>query len=156
MNSNTDGFSAETLAQLGALEAVPELVADKGTNSTSLDKYALNLSGKIYLRVGVDLADPTGYVFEATKGDTTTTYNVADYPASGATIAITYEGFMASELDKEVTFTLKNANGEVIDTLTVSANAYLYSASISTNEKLATLAKALYAYGEAAKAFVAK
>lgn len=113
----------------------------------------MNLSGKIYLRVGVDLADPTGYVLEATKGDTKTTYNVADYPASGTTIAITYEGFMASELDKVVTFTLKNANGDVIDTLTVSANAYLYSASNSTIENLAPLAKAIYAYGVAAKAY---
>ena len=137
-NGNTDGFDAATLDQLANLEAIPEGEYDvqKG-EGVGVEYFAMNLRGTIYLRVGIVVEDATGVTLEATKGGKTTVYNVASYTAEGGIIAITYDAFTATELDEVVTFTLKSADGTVIDTLSFSANAYLYSASNSTIENLA-------------------
>ena len=64
-----------------------------------------------------------------------------------------FDGILASELDTDVTFTLLKDGKQIGKSLTYSANAYLYRISISEDAALADLAKAIYAYGAAAKAY---
>ena len=64
-----------------------------------------------------------------------------------------FNELMATELSDEITFTLQKNGEQIGKSLTMSANAYLYNASNGSDANLATLAKALYAYGVAAKAY---
>ena len=153
VDGNTDGFDDKTVTALGNLTGI-DSSEDVDTNSqTALKYFALSLDGAFTLRAGIVLDDTMGVTLEVTKNGKTTTYTVADYPAQGGIIAVPAANIYATELGTDITMVLKRGE-EVIDTLTVDANAYLYRASISTNETLATLAKAIYAYGVAAKAYV--
>jgi hypothetical protein len=113
----------------------------------------MNIDGAFAFRLGV-VANVDGLTLVATKGGKTTTYNLAHYTAKDGIITIVYDGILAGELDEDVTFTLMLGDEVVGKTLTVNANAYLYRASTGENANLATLAKALYAYGMSAKAYV--
>ena len=149
---NTEGFDTATVEALATLGAIDKTSISYEKTGTGIEHFAMNLGGTFFLRAGIVVDDATGMTLEV--GDKT--YNVANYaPDANGIRAIVCDSFTATELDQPVTFTLKQ-NGEVIGTLTVNANAYLYMASQSTIPNLAPLAKAIYAYGVAAEACIAQ
>ena len=125
-------------------------VSDKG----AIGYFGMNLDGAFAIRLGI-VANVEGLTLTATQGDKVVTYNLDEYTANGGIITIVYDGIMADDLDEDVTFTLTLGEEVVGKTLTVNANSYLYRTSIGNDVNLATLAKALYAYGVCAKNYVA-
>ena len=152
VNGSTAGFDAETVEALATLRAIEKSAITYEKTGTGIEQFAMNLSGSFYLRAGIVVDDATGMTLEVGGKS----YGVANYaPDANGIRAIVCDSFTATELDQPVTFTLKQ-NGEIVGTLTVNANAYLYLASQNTSESLAALAKAIYAYGAAAEAYAAK
>ena len=154
MNYNLDALVAE----IGELSAIPEaLITQSGASSAiaNISACGLMLDGAFDLRVGITATTLEGLTLEITKGDKTTTVTLTEDMMKKSYLTVYYDGLNINELDTEVTFTLKQ-NGETIGkTLTFSATAYLYRMQNSENTALATLTKALYAYGNAAKAYTA-
>ena len=148
VDKNTDGFDEDTLTKLAGLTAIPTDANAGEKTGVGVEYFGMNLTGAFSLRVGILLENVEGVTLEV--GDKV--YNVADYTAVEGIRVITCGAFSATELDEDVTFTLRRGD-EVLGTLTVDANAYLYRASNSTEENLAPLAKAIYAYGVAAEAY---
>ena len=144
------GDTDAPVANIGSLAAIPETATTLSGNGFA--QFGMSLDGAFALRVGIALENTEGVTLEVNKGGKITTYNLVDYTAKNGIIAITYGGILANELDSEITFTLKNADA-TIGTLTVSANSYLYRANALTDENLATLARAIYAYGVMANAY---
>ena len=152
VNGSTAGFDAETVEALATLGAIETSAITYEKTGTGIEQFAMNLGGSFYLRAGIVVDDATGMTLEVGGKS----YNVANYaPDANGIRAIVCDSFTATELDQPVTFTLKQ-NGEIVGTLTVNANAYLYVASQSNEDSLATLAKAIYAYGVAAEAYASK
>lgn len=154
LGDNVDNF----VANIGELVAIPEAentltMSGEASDKGAIAYFGMNIDGAFAFRLGVT-ANVDGLTLVATKGGKTTTYNLADYTAKDGIITIVYDGILANELDEDVTFTLMLGDEVVGKTLTVNANAYLYRASTGENANLATLAKALYAYGASAKAYV--
>ena len=83
-------------------------------------------------------------------------YSLASYTADGTMIAIDYDAITALELGELITFTLMDGE-DVLSTITLNAYSYLYTANTSKYAEqyptLAALARAIYYYGEAAKAY---
>ena len=152
MNYNLDALVAE----IGDLSAIPEAPIQLNGETSAIANITacgLMLDGAFDLRVGIQATTLEGLTLEITKGDKTTTVELTEDMKKGNYIAVYYDGLLISELDTEVTFTLK-LNGETVGkTLTFSAAAYLYRMQTSENTALANLTKALYAYGTAAKAY---
>ena len=154
MNYNLDALVAE----VGELNAIPEaLITLTGENSAvaNISACGLMLDGAFDLRVGITATSLEGLTLEITKGDKTTTVELTSDMMKGEYLTVYYDGLYITELDTEVTFTLKQNGAQVGKTLTFSASAYLYRMQTSENTALATLTKALYAYGNAAKAYTA-
>ena len=152
VNGSTAGFDAETVEALATLGAIEKSAITYEKTGTGIEQFAMNLGGSFYLRAGIVVDDATGMTLEV--GDKA--YSIANYaPDENGIRPIVLDSFTATELDQSITLTLKQ-NGEVIDTLTLNANAYLYMASQNNEDSLATLAKAIYAYGVAAEAYASK
>ena len=152
MNYNLDALVAE----VGELNAIPEaLITMAGESSAvaNISACGLMLDGAFDLRVGITATSLEGLTLEITKGDKTTVVELTEDMKKGSYIVVYFDGLSITELDTEVTFTLKQNGVAVGKTLTFSANAYLYRMQNSENTALANLTKALYAYGEAAKAY---
>ena len=152
MNYKLDALVAE----VGELAAVPEFaITLAGENSAvaSIAACGLMLDGAFDLRVGITAQSLEGLTLEIAKGDKTTVVELTEDMKNGDYIVVYYDGLLITELDTEVTFTLKQNGVAVGKTLTFSANAYLYRMQNSENTALASLTKALYAYGTAAKAY---
>ena len=107
----------------------------------------------IYLRLKIALASTEGLSLKVTKGAASETVDLDTYEIKDGLITVVIDDIYANELGEEISFVLMQNGTEIGKTLTVSVNAYLYRASNGADESLATLAKALYAYGEAAKAY---
>ncbi len=120
-----------------------------------ISHFAMTLNGAFSLRVGITVTDRSGLTLVATKGDESVTYNLENYtPDENGMISIRYAGVLANELDEDVTFTLLRGEEVVGKVLTANANSYLYRANAQESDaNLATLARALYAYGIAAAAY---
>ena len=148
--------SADFVTEIGELSDIPEsektatLVGDEYENAKFV-KFGMRLDGAFALRITLEVADTTGLTLVATKGSDSRKYDLSEYEAG--TIVVLYEGITAAELSESVTFTLKKDGAEVGKTLTLSPNAYLYLAAANLDANTATLAKAIYAYGKAAKAY---
>ena len=100
----------------------------------------------------ITVANKAGLTLVAVCGEEKVVFNLDDYTADeNGIITIVYDGILANELDTVVTFTMMDGEEAVGKVLTVNANSYLYRVSVGTDAKLASLAKALYAYGVSAK-----
>ena len=154
MNYNLDALVAE-IGELASVLEAPITMSGETSAIANITACGLLLDGAFDLRVGIEATTLEGLTLEITKGDKTTVVELTADMMQGNYIVVYYDGLNINELDTEVSFTLK-ANGEVVGkTLTFSANAYLYRMQNSENTALATLTKALYAYGNAAKAYTA-
>ncbi|MBR2612628.1 MAG: Ig-like domain-containing protein [Clostridia bacterium] len=155
VDKNTNGFTEDIIAKLGALSAIDESEGVYTKTGVGFEKFALRLDGAFALRVGIVLpegAEASRYTLEATKDGVTRTYRLTDGVVQDGIISVVVYDICASELDTEITIELKEGDSTV-GTLSVSANAYLFCASQSTIDGLAPLAKAIYAYGVAASAY---
>ncbi len=150
---------SEFVTEVGTPEAIPEsenILALSGEESTNyaISKCGMTLDGAFALRITVRLASTDGLVLVATKGEKVTTFDLSEYEVENGTVTVFYELY-ANELGDTVIFALEKDGTAVGKTLCASANAYLYR--ISTEEgNLATLARAIYAYGKAASAYSAQ
>ena len=157
VGQNADDFVAE-LGKLGEIPESAEAITLTGTASdvVAFSKLSLSLDGAYALRLKIALASTDGLVLKATKGGNTESIDLSGYEITDGIIVVTIDDIYANELDEKITFTVEQNGTEIGKTLTASVNAYLYRASVGSNENLATLARALYAYGEAAKAYAAQ
>lgn len=152
------GQSAEDFVT--SIGALADISAEENTLTMSgetsglgaITYFGMNLDGAFSFRLGIR-ASVQGLTLVATQGDKVTTYNLDEYTAKDGIITVVYTGILANNLDTDVTFTLMQGDAVVGKTLTTNANSYLYRASIGDSETLATLAKALYAYGIAAASY---
>lgn len=156
LGQSADSFVTEigTLAEISAEENILSMngeASDKG----AIAYFGMNIDGAFAFRLGI-VANVEGLTLLAQKGDKSVSYNLADYTAEGGIITIVFDGILANELDETVTFTLMAGDEVVGKTLVANANSYLYRASIGENVNLATLAKALYAYGQSAEGYTAE
>ena len=152
MGHNTDSLVAE----LGELAEIPEGTIEKnGTTNTdySIVSAGLRLGGAFDFGVQIKVADLTGLTLKITKGGVEKTVTLTEDMKVGEYYVVYYNGLIASELDESVTFTLLQNGEQIGKSLTLTANAYLAALQTSENAKLASLTKALYAYGVAANAF---
>lgn len=159
VDGNTEGFDEDTVGALSNLASINSKENVDTGSQTALKYFALSLDGAFSLRAGIVLADTADVTLEVTKNGETTIYSVSQFAAQGGIISIPVADIYATELDTEITLVLKRA-GETVDALVVDANAYLYRASSNSameeaNPGISALAKAIYAYGVAAKAYVA-
>ena len=137
---------------------VPEekdVISLTGTASdvASFVKMSLSLDGAYALRLKIALRSTEGMSLKVNKGGTSQIIDLGAYEITNGIIIVTIDDIFANELDEAITFTLMKNGVEIGKTLTASVNAYLYRASIGSDESLSTLAKALYAYGEVAKTY---
>ncbi len=152
MNYKTDALVAE-IGELSEVAKAPITLSGEVSDVANISTCGLLLDGAFDLRVGIQATSLEGLTLDITKGDATITVTLTEEMVDGDYIVAYYDGLYINELDTEVTFTLKQ-NGEVIGrTLTFSANAYLYRMQTSDKLALANLVKALYAYGNSAKAY---
>ena len=136
--------------ELGALTAVPEYGIVR--TGEGFARLGMRLESEFAFRLGISLESFEGVTLEATKGGKTTTYSLADYAVEDGQLTFYYKGIVATELDEEISFTLKSGD-TVLGTLTVSANAYLYCANNMSDALTVAIARALYAYGQAAELY---
>ena len=156
LGQSADTFVTEigTLGDIAATEYILSMngeASDKG----AIAYFGMNIDGAFAFRLGI-VANVEGLTLVAQKGDKTTTYNLDEYTAKDGIITVVFDGILANELDETVTFTLMAGDEVVGKTLVANANSYLYRASIGENVNLATLAKALYAYGVSANGYTAE
>ena len=144
------GSTDAPVASIGTLDAVPETAIVRSGNG--FEKFGMTLEGAFTLRIGIAQSAVSGATLEVTRGGKTTSYTLDPSTAKGGIVYFTLENLTATDLDQEITFTLKSG-ATVTGTLTMSANAYLYRIASSENAKLATLARAIYAYGKSANAY---
>lgn len=147
----------ELVAEIGELPSIPEAlitITGEANASAYIAACGLMLDGAFDLRVGIKATSLEGLTLQITKGDVTTVVTLTEDMRKGEYIVVYYDGLYISDLDTEVTFTLKQNGESTGKSLTFSANAYLFRIESSENTALASLSKALYAYGMSAKAFV--
>ena len=152
MGHNTDSLVAE----LGELAEIPEGTIEKnGTTNTdySIVSAGLRLGGAFDFGVQIKAADLTGLTLKITKGGVEKTVTLTEDMKVGEYYVVYYNGLIASELDESVTFTLVQNGEQIGKSLTLTANAYLAALQTSENTALASLTKALYAYGVAANIY---
>ena len=153
-----EGQSADTfVTEIGELSEIPEntgVLTFTGTTSEKggIGYFGVNLDGAFAIRLGVQ-ANVAGLTLVAKCGEEEVVYNLDDYTAKDGIITIVYDGILANELDTKVTFTLMDGEEAVGKVLTANINAYLARVCDGADANLATLAKALYAYGESAKTY---
>jgi hypothetical protein len=151
-----EGQSADTfVTEIGEIAEIPEntgVLTFTGTTSEKggIGYFGVNLDGAFAIRLGVQ-ANVAGLTLVAKCGEEEVVYNLDDYTAKDGIITIVYDGILANELDTKVTFTLMDGEEVVGKVLTANINAYLARVCDGADANLATLAKALYAYGESAK-----
>ena len=124
-----------------------------GDTVTATVSAGLRLGGTFDFGVQIKAADLTGLTLKITKGGVEKTVTLTEDMKVGEYYVVYYNGLIASELDESVTFTLVQNGEQIGKSLTLTANAYLAALQTSENAKLASLTKALYAYGVAANAF---
>ena len=149
VSESTDAFEAV----LGDISADADILSMSGEASEKggIGYFGMNLDGAFSFRLGVK-ANKAGLTLVAVCGEEQVVFNLDDYTADeNGIITIVYDGILANELDTVVTFTMMDGEEAVGKVLTVNANSYLYRVSVGTDAKLASLAKALYAYGVSAK-----
>ena len=140
-----------TLADISAEENTLTMSGET-SELGAITYFGMNLDGAFSFRLGIR-ASVQSLTLVATQGDKVTTYNLDEYTAKDGIITVVYTGILANNLDTDVTFTLMQGDAVVGRTLTANANSYLYRASITNDASLATLAKALYAYGISAASY---
>ena len=79
-------------------------------------------------------------------------YTADDFTENNGVYSIITDGIYFSEFDKIYTATLL-LDGEAVEILKYSVNSYVFEKYNSQNARLSALVKALYNYGESAKAF---
>ena len=146
------GSTDAPVANIGTLGAVEE--AGYTLVGSGFAKFGMRLDSAVALRLSIQLESYEGVTLEVSKNGKTTSYALGEYTVKNGTVTFLYDGILANELDDEITFTLKSGE-TTIGSLTTSANAYLYRANALSDEKLVTLARALYAYGKLANTYQA-
>lgn len=145
------GDTSTPVATVDSLSAIPEAAITKSGNG--FVKFGMTLEGAFTLRVGIAEDVARGATLAVTYNGNTTTYALDGYTAKGGVVTFILENVTATDLGKDITFTLKSGTA-TIGTLTMSANAYLYRIQqANTSTKLTTLARAIYAYGKAAESY---
>ena len=144
------GSTDTPVTNIGTLPTIPETTITKTGNG--FVKVGMSLEGAFALRISIAEEQAHGATLEVTKDGKTTTYPLNECPVKNGIVTFTLENITSTDLDTDITFTLKSGS-TVVGTLTMSANAYLYRIGTNQNEKLATLARAIYAYGKAAETY---
>ena len=152
------GYNTDRLvAEIGALGTIPEgnhTLTGDASDVAGIVTYGVRLDGAFALRVGIRASDLTGLTLTVTKGENTTVIALDEAMRKGDTVVVYYDLY-ATELDENVTFTLTKDGAQVGKALTTSINTYLAKQQNSENAALATLVRAIYAYGVAAEAYLA-
>lgn len=154
MNHNTTNLVRDLVTMDAIVEDENTLTLDgMAASDVGFAACGLYLDGAFALRVTVYAENTQGLKLEITKGEDKQIIDLSTLSFKDNKATIYYDNITASELDTDVTFALVRDGVTVGQTLTYSANAYLYRISLSQDEALANLAKALYAYGKSAKAY---
>ena len=144
------------VTEIGELSAIPAFTVTK--NGTASADYCivgagLRLDGAFDFGVQIKAASIQGLTLAITTANETTEIALSSANKVGDYYVVYFNELTALELSDDITFALRKNGEQIGKSLTMSANAYLYNASLGNDANLATLAKALYAYGVAAKAY---
>lgn len=152
---NYKGYNTENLATAGLTEEQKASASKAAPESTD---FTLTKNGEIasypayFLGAGVYFDNVNKiYVKLSTTENVTLTINGVAVEVTGDTVYT--DGILATGFAETYTFVL-SCNGEEMQTLTYSVNAYVYAMKGKGNA-MADLAIALYNYGESAKAYKA-
>ena len=158
---NTDALVTEGLelnaSTFSALDASYNDLALSGEASdvASWKSVGMYLENDMSLKLGFKAASTEGLTVEITVKGKTTVIDASELAPVNGVYTIYFDGILAVDFDEAVTAVFKLDGEQIGQTLTYSANSYIYYMQNSEDAALADLVKALYNYGESAKNYPA-
>ena len=152
VTAGVEGLTPRTFAPLGA-ESNNWNFDGTYVPGVCFDNVTLQLSGKMTVVVYMTLDDVNKYTFTAEVNGRVTTYKPEDLVDLGVCMySLSFDDLKASAFDEVITFSMLE-NGVVInEQMEYSVNSYIYSAQDLVSGDLLELIKAIYNYGNAARA----
>ena len=149
---DTTGAQIEALAG-GSTVTIPDSIKNSekadGIGNSKIDAITLRLAYEVRMRIDLTLDEADLYNFKLVVGEKE--YTLSNLmPKGEGKYSFYTDGFLATEYDEEVVVKLYIGD-ELVHTVTYSVESYINSNWDNAN--VGDLCKALYAYGESAKAF---
>ena len=162
----TDDLATKNLTEaqkaLHSADTTGNITAAVGMSGTADTNYkwysaALRLENAVAIRIRFTAPSLDGLTVKVTMNGRTVTYSAADENITdegNGVYSILFNNIGATEYADEITAMLEKDGTQIAETLTYSVAAYIREAvnSGSTSEKTLALVRALWSYGESAKA----
>jgi hypothetical protein len=155
--TGVEGLTPSTFAPLGSEYNKWEWIGEYDPNATSyFSNASLQLSGKMTVLVYMVLDDVSKFTITAEVNGRVTTYGPEDLTdMGGGNYSLAFDDLKASAFNETITFTMYEDGVALSEQMTYSVNSYIYAMQDYTADaKLAELLKAIYNYGNAARAYV--
>ena len=163
-NYKIDNLATKNLTDaqkaLKSADTTANITATAGVTGTADEHYkwfsaALRLENAVAVRIKFAAPSLEGLTLRVTMNGRTVTYTEDDITDEGeGYYSILFNNIGAAEYGDTITATMEKDGTQIAETLTYSVAAYIREAvaAESTTEKALTLVRALWSYGESAKA----